>query len=161
MTVGLALLSRMSPHSPYLQQACGMVLLGAGIGSVVQVVILTAQNSVRAGDLGVATSTVTFFRSMGASAGVAVFGAIFAARLADGLASGPAVQLPDGVGGLTPAEIGRLGPAPRERLVSAFADALGLVYEWALPVVVVGILLALCIREVPLRVKSAPAPIAD
>jgi hypothetical protein len=139
-----------------------MVLLGAGIGSVVQVLILSAQNSVRPADLGVATSTATFFRSLGASAGVAVFGAIFTARLDEGLGRGPRTPLlPEGLGGLTPGKMRDLDPVVREHLVTSFADALRAVYAWALPAVALAVVLALCLREVPLRVRTAPAPITD
>ncbi len=161
MTAGLALLSQMSPTTPYGLQAGGMVLLGAGIGSVVQVLVLTAQNSVPPGDLGVATSTTTFFRSLGASAGVAVFGAVFSTRLAAALGGPGASPLPDGVGGLKPAEIRALDPAVRRKLVTSFAEALGAVYAWALPVVGLSVVLALCLRQVPLRVRAAAAPITE
>jgi EmrB/QacA subfamily drug resistance transporter len=161
MTAGLLLLSRMTPASPYAMQAAGMALLGLGIGSVVQVLILVGQNSVRPDDLGVATSTMTFSRSMGASAGVAVFGAIFTARLADGIGSGTTVASPGGVGGLTPAAIHSLDPAARERLVSAFAGALHLVYLCAVPVVVLAVVLTLFLRDVPLRVRVASVPITE
>jgi hypothetical protein len=161
MTAGLALLSQMSPTTPYVLQAGGMVLLGAGIGSVVQVLVLTAQNSVPPGDLGVATSTTTFFRSLGASAGVAVFGAVFSTRLAAALGGSGSQLLPDGVGGLKPAEIEALDPAVRRRLVTSFADALGAVYAWALPVVGLAVVLALCLRQVPLRVRATTAPITE
>jgi EmrB/QacA subfamily drug resistance transporter len=161
MTLGLVLLSRMTPDTRYTLQAAGMVLLGVGIGATVQVTILTAQNSVPPGDLGVATSTVTFFRSMGASAGVAVFGALFSARLADGLHARSAVRLPDGVGGLTPKEIAALDPTTRHLLVSSFANALGVVFMWAVPVVVLAVVLSLFLREVPLRVRAAPSPITE
>jgi hypothetical protein len=142
-------------------QAVGMALLGAGIGSTVQVTMLAAQNSVPSGDLGVATSTVTFFRSMGATVGVAVFGALFSARLAEGLGARSAVRLPDDVGGLTPGEIAALDPPARHLLVSTFADSLGLVFRWAVPVVALAVIVALCLREVPLRVRASRAPITE
>jgi hypothetical protein len=180
MVLGLVLLARMTPHSGYALQAAGMALLGIGIGSVVQVLILTAQNSVTAQDLGVATSTATFFRSLGASAGVATFGAVFTSGLAARLGNSPAAPPPTGVGrgaaagtgagtgagtrglgGLTPSEIRALAPATRDHVVTAFSDALHLVYLAAVPVALVALLLAFAIREVPLRVRTTPAPITE
>ena len=161
LIVGLALLSRMTPHSPYLLQASGMALLGVGIGSVVQVLILTAQNSVPTADLGVATSTATFFRSMGASAGVAVFGALFSSGLASRLGASAGASLPDGISRLTPSGIGKLDPVTHRRLVSAFAGSLHVVYISAVPVAAAALLLALAIHEVPLRVRATATPIAE
>ena len=65
-----------------------MVVLGAGIGMVMQVLVLATQNEAPVADLGVATSTVTFFRAVGGSVGVALFGALFNSRLTDLLAGG-------------------------------------------------------------------------
>ena len=161
MITGLLFLTRMSWHSPYAVQAIGMALLGVGIGSVVQVLILTAQNSVRSDDLGVATATATFFRSMGASAGVAVYGAVFAGELTSRLGASVRQTLPNGVGGLTPAQIHALDPATRQRLVTAFATALHVVYLSAVPVAVAALLLALAIREEPLRVQATASPITE
>ena len=160
LIVGLVLLSRMTPDSAYVLQAVGMALLGIGIGSVVQILILTAQNSVPTADLGVATSTATFFRTMGASAGVAVFGAMFSSGLATRLGASVHAALPNGIGRLTPSAIGKLDPETHRRLISAFAGSLHVVYVSAVPVAATALVLALAIREVPLRVR-ATTPIAE
>src|SRR5207302_3050325 len=78
MAVGLFLLSRLSPTTGTVQASLAMLVLGLGIGSVIQVLVIAIQNAVDYEDLGTATSGVTFFRSIGGSFGVAVFGAIFA-----------------------------------------------------------------------------------
>ena len=66
-----------------------MLVVGVGIGLVMQVLVLVVQNDVPPGQIGVATSTATFFRSVGGAFGVAIFGSIFATRLADQLAQFP------------------------------------------------------------------------
>ena len=64
-----------------------MLILGLGLGMVMQVLVLAAQNAVPYRLLGVATSGSTLFRQIGGSIGVSLFGAIFSNRLADELAS--------------------------------------------------------------------------
>ena len=81
-TVGLFLLSRLEVDTPPWLASVYMLVLGVGIGLVMQVIVLVVQNDAPPRDIGVATSTATFFRSMGGSLGVALFGAIFASRLA-------------------------------------------------------------------------------
>jgi EmrB/QacA subfamily drug resistance transporter len=87
MAVGLALLSRLRVDTPTLVTGAYMLVLGLGLGLVIQVLVLAAQNSVDYKDLGVASSGSTLFRQVGGSIGVAIFGAIFANRLAHDLAA--------------------------------------------------------------------------
>src|SRR5690606_17743908 len=75
--VGMLLLSRLQPDTSRLASSLYMAVLGVGIGMVMQTLILAAQNAVDVRDMGVVSSTTTFFRSMGGSFGVAIFGAIF------------------------------------------------------------------------------------
>ncbi len=82
---GLLLLSTMDAGTPRLESGIYMTTLGIGLGLSMQVLILATQNSVKVSDLGVATSSVNFFRSVGGSVGVALFGALFNARLSSGL----------------------------------------------------------------------------
>src|SRR5665647_567831 len=81
-TVGIVLLSRLGPSTSSLRLSLDMVVLGAGMGMVMQVLVLAVQNAVEYRDLGVATSSSTFFRSMGSVFGLAIFGTIFANKLA-------------------------------------------------------------------------------
>ena len=76
-TLGLYLLSTMAPAHRRVE-ALYMVILGAGLGGVMQVLVIIVQNAVPHSELGVATSGATFFRSIGGSFGTAIFGAIFA-----------------------------------------------------------------------------------
>jgi hypothetical protein len=86
MAVGFVLLSRMGPDTSTLEQSLYLVVLGAGIGMCMQVLVLIVQNTVDFADLGVATSGVTFFRTIGSSFGAAVFGSLFSNFLSDPLA---------------------------------------------------------------------------
>ena len=80
-TLGMFLLSRLEVDTAPWLASVYMLVVGVGIGLVMQVLVLVVQNDAPPRDIGVATSTATFFRSMGGSLGVALFGAIFAARL--------------------------------------------------------------------------------
>src|SRR5690606_26789133 len=133
-----------------------------GLGLVMQVLVLIVQNAVSYEDLGVATSGATFFRSIGASFGVAVFGTIFAARLGDELAAAfRGARLPPGV---TPAAleadprgIDALPAALRPDAVHAYAVAITDVFLYAVPVALAGFVLAWFLREDRLR-ASVTAP---
>jgi EmrB/QacA subfamily drug resistance transporter len=85
-TVGMWLLSTMTPTTSRATSTAYMIVVGIGIGLVMQVVIMATQNAVNRRDLGTATGTVSFFRSVGGSFGVAIFGAIFTSRLTGELA---------------------------------------------------------------------------
>jgi hypothetical protein len=103
-----------------------MVVLGLGIGCVMQVLVVAVQNAVPQSQLGTATSSSTFFRSIGGAFGVAVFGAIFATRLADRLKLLPhavTARLGGGVH-LNPEQAKHLPPAVHEDFLNAFAHSL-------------------------------------
>ena len=74
-TLGIWLLSHLSLDTPYWQIALAMLILGAGLGNVMQVLIIAVQNAVNPNEIGVATSGSTFFRSIGGTFGTAIFGA--------------------------------------------------------------------------------------
>jgi EmrB/QacA subfamily drug resistance transporter len=153
--VGAFLLSRMDVNTSRLMTSIFMVILGAGIGMVMQVLLLAVQNSVPHADLGVATSAVNFFRQMGATLGVAVFGAIFSSRLAAELAS----KLPPGaVRGINPTrlangpeQIKALPPALHDIVVNALSHSLQIVFLCGVPVLLLGFGLSWLLRQIPLR----------
>jgi EmrB/QacA subfamily drug resistance transporter len=149
-TVGMYLLSTLDTGSSRLESSAYMVLLGAGIGMTIQVLVLAVQNEAPVEDLGVATSTVTFFRTVGGSVGVALFGALFSSRLGD-LLSGSTSD------GLTPETIGQLPQAQQAQMAGAFADSITMVFRYAVPLLVVGFLLSLLLKNMPLRATSASA----
>jgi EmrB/QacA subfamily drug resistance transporter len=151
MAVGFVLLSRMGPDTSTLLQSLYLVVLGAGIGMSMQVLVLIVQNTVDFADLGVATSGVTFFRTIGSSFGAAVFGSLFNnflhGRLADAIAQSgappEAAQSPDA--------LHKLSPEMAAPIAAAYADSLDQVFLFAAPVAVVGFVLALMLKQVPLR----------
>ncbi len=155
MAVAFLLLSGMDATTPTWQQSLYLFALGAGIGLCMQVLVLVVQNTSSFADLGVATSGVTFFRTIGSSFGAAIFGSLFANFLTSNLgqalvASGAppsAAQSPKALHAL-PAEVA----AP---IVDAYAHALGTVFLCAMPVAVVGFIVSLFLKEIPLREMDA------
>jgi EmrB/QacA subfamily drug resistance transporter len=132
-------------------------LLGAGLGLIMQNVVLAAQNAVAAREIGTATATNNYFREVGATLGVAVFGTLFTTRLADSLGSALAgngeqavqagITSPDT---LVPAAVEAAGEPLRSAIVDAYAGALAPVFWYLVPILVVAFLLSLVLREVPL-----------
>uniref|UniRef100_A0AAU3H2A1 MDR family MFS transporter n=1 Tax=Streptomyces sp. NBC_01401 TaxID=2903854 RepID=A0AAU3H2A1_9ACTN len=162
--IGLLLLHTLSESSSTWTMSLCFFVFGAGLGLVMQVLVLIVQNSVGYEDLGVATSGATFFRSIGASFGVAVFGTIFTNRLTgklDEALSGR--SLPPGVDSGTlaadPRALGRLPASLRPSVLSAYSTSITDVFLYAAPVVLVAFVLAWFLKEEPLRGSvTAPDP---
>jgi hypothetical protein len=136
-----------------------MLVVGIGIGLVMQVLVLVVQNDARPAEIGVATSTATFFRSVGGSFGVAIFGTIFASRLADQLRHLPrsvTERLGSGVH-LNPEQARHLPPAVHADFLQAFAHALHGVFLWGMAMAAVPFVLSWLLREVPLRTTIGPS----
>ena len=125
-----------------------MVALGVGIGLCLQTMILAVQNAVQLAELGVATSAVSFFRSMGGSVGVALFGALFNNLLVRMIGAEAAAG---GRSSFTPAALAQLPEADRVRFIANFADSLTTVFLYATPLMVLAFLLTWLMHEVPLR----------
>ncbi|WP_328356578.1 MFS transporter [Mycobacterium sp. NBC_00419] len=151
MAVAFVLLSQMNAATPIWRQSLYLFILGTGIGLCMQVLVLTVQNTVNFTDLGVATSGVTFFRTIGSSFGAAIFGSLFANFLQDRI--GPALLLsgapPEAA--QSPQALHRLPAQMAAPIIEAYADSLGTVFLCAAPVAAVGFVLALFLKEVPLR----------
>jgi MFS family permease len=150
-TIGLFLLSRLEVDTPPWLASVYMLVLGVGIGLVMQVLVLVVQNDAPARSIGVATSTATFFRSMGGSLGVAVFGAIFASRLAHELAAIPGAGGLSGGANIRPDQVHALPPAVRHDFLLAFVDALQPVFLVGAAITSVAFILAWMLKEKPLR----------
>lgn len=148
-TIALFLLSTMGTGTEQSTVTVYMVLLGAGMGLTMQVLILATQNSVPLGDLGAATSSVNFFRSMGGSIGVAVFGAVFNSGLSSRLAD-QTIVIGEG-SGFTPSTITALPSPGRENAVNAFAESLTTVFLYASVLMLIGFFVTLALEEQPLR----------
>ncbi|MGW4896991.1 MFS transporter [Kitasatospora sp. NPDC004240] len=155
-TLGLWLLSLMDEHTSTFVMSCYFLVFGLGIGLVMQVLVLIVQNSVGYRDLGVATAGATFFRSIGASFGVSVFGTVFASGLKDRLAADLAgVPLPPGFDPAAvtsdPRVIGTLPPDVQAGIYQAYAESITRVFLYAVPVALVAFVLSLFLREQKLR----------
>jgi EmrB/QacA subfamily drug resistance transporter len=152
MAVGFYLLSRLDEHTSVLISSLTMVVVGLGIGLSMQVLTLVVQSTASYQDLGVATSGVTFFRTMGSAFGTAVFGALYAnflsPRLGAALQQSPQVT-PAAIS--SPMALHRLPKGDITHVVHAYASALDNVFIWAVPVAVAGLLLAVMLKQVPLR----------
>jgi EmrB/QacA subfamily drug resistance transporter len=146
MTVGIFLLSRLDAASSQLESGFFMLLTGVGLGFTMQVIVLATQNEVPASDLGIATSAVNFFRAIGGSVGVALVGALFTSRLASAVAG-----IVPGQTALDPTRVAALPPEVHAPYVSGFAHALAGTFLFVVPLMAGSILLALALREKPLR----------
>jgi EmrB/QacA subfamily drug resistance transporter len=155
MGLGMYLLTNLGIATTRGTSALFYVVLGLGMGFLMQMVSLIAQNSVEQKDMGVASSARMFFQQIGGSLGVAAFGAIFARRLTESLASS-GVHVGASGGQLNPATVNSLPAAIRHDVFFAIAHAVQSVFIWALPASVGIFLLALFIKEVPLRGRAAP-----
>jgi EmrB/QacA subfamily drug resistance transporter len=158
-TVGMFLLSRLQVETPPWVASVYMLVVGVGIGLTMQVLVLAVQNCAPPKDIGVATSAATFFRSMGGSLGVALFGAIFASRLASELAKFPPEIASRFSGGLniSPDQVHGLPAQARDDFLHAFVAALGPVFLVGAVLTAVAFLLTWALKEVPLRGAPPPA----
>jgi len=163
MTVGLYLLSHLGVTTSVWLSSLYMLVLGAGIGASLQVLVVAVQNAVSYADLGAATGGTTFFRSIGGSFGTATFGAVFSNVLAGDLAAAlHGLRLPPGVtaaSGASPALLDRLPAAVHAGYVSGYATALQTVFLVAVPFGVLAFALSWTLKDVPLRTSTgAPDP---
>ncbi|MER6346982.1 MDR family MFS transporter [Streptomyces sp. NPDC001595] len=159
MGLGLFLMSLMGPSTGVWRESLYMFVLGTGIGLCMQVLTIAVQNTVEYADLGTATSGVTFFRTLGSSFGTAVFGTIYANTLEPNLRDGVAAAVRTGGGdpsvvaraATSPDGLHELPSAVGAPIVDAYADTLQTVFLWTVPIVAVGFVVALFLKEVPLR----------
>jgi EmrB/QacA subfamily drug resistance transporter len=165
MTLGLYLLSLLTPTTGGLPSSLYMFVLGVGIGATMQVLVIAVQNAVDYADLGAGTSGATFFRSIGASFGTAVFGAIFDNVLPGNIATAlKGLRLPPGMSvtsGASPAALARL-PAPiHAAFVAGYSASIRTVFLAAVPVGVLAFALTWTLKELPLRTTTRAVDPAD
>ena len=158
MTLAFVLLSRMEPDTSTLRQSLYLFVLGAGIGLCMQVLVLIVQNTVSFSDLGVATSGVTFFRTIGSSFGAAIFGSLFTNFLTDRIGPALAISGAPAEAARSPKALHQLTADMAAPIVTAYSDALAKVFLCAAPVALLGFVVALFLREVPLRQPEAMSP---
>src|SRR5205085_2010650 len=132
-------------------------VLGAGLGLIMQNVVLAAQNAVPAEQIGTATSTNNYFREVGATLGVAIFGTLFTSRLADNLGSALAGHAQQAVqAGITspeslvPSAVKAAAEPLRTAIIDAYANSLAPVFWYLVPILAVALVLALFLKEIPL-----------
>ncbi|MGO1383377.1 MAG: MDR family MFS transporter [Arachnia sp.] len=161
MFAGVWLMTRLDADSSQLQLSVAMVVLGIGLGASMQQYTLVVQNAVAKRDLGIATASTQFFRNVGATVGIAVFGSLMTGGLSraiiDRLPPGVAEEMGEsvssvGVGDvLDPSATAGLPPVVADAIRSGLADRLHIVFLAILPILVVAFFATLAIRAIPLR----------
>jgi len=162
MTTGLITMTLVGQSTPYAEMAVFMAIFGAGMGMVMQNVILATQNAVDYSVMGTATSGIMFFRSLGAVFGTAMFGAIFVNRINAWLPRLLPLQaraefhIHASASGLnvTPASVRRLPLEVQHAITGAVVHAIHTVFVVAVPFAAVSIVFAVRLRELPLRATS-------
>ncbi|MCD2197867.1 MFS transporter [Actinomycetospora endophytica] len=145
----------MGADTPYWELAVAMVMVGVGVGSTQQNLVLAVQNQVALRDMGAASSTVAFFRSLGGAAGVAALGALLSSHVSTAITSGlTAAGIPASAtsssGGSIP-NLATLPAAIRTVVENAYGSSVALMFLVAAPLALIALLAILFLREVPLR----------
>jgi len=167
MTIGILLMVTLTRETPFWQLSIFAILVGAGLGLSMQTIVIALQNAVDFKDMGVATSSNTFFRSLGSVFGTALFGSILTNRVTHYLQSGfteLAATNPDAVSGFDPEKLQQLSTNTsvlkelpvlvQNTALDAFVNSFHIVFLAAAPVTALGIILALMLREAPLRTNK-------
>jgi predicted MFS family arabinose efflux permease len=160
-TIGMFMLSKCGVDTDLWFLWLSAFVLGAGLGGVMQVLVIAVQNNVDPKQLGAATSTSTFFRSIGGSFGTAVFGAVWTAQLAAELATNLPAGLADqlsAAGHSVSASMGNIAdlPAPiHDAVVLSFANSIDRTFLLAVPVMLVAFVLSFFLKEVPLKTRPS------
>jgi len=151
MPIGIWLMSTLEASTPVWVLCAYLALLGAGMGLVMQNLVLAVQNAFPQKEVGTATSSNNFFREIGATMGVAVVGALFTNRLTDALAGIGTDFGGAGAESITPAIVRSLPAELRDQVVNAYADSLLPIFLGLVPVILAGTVLALFLPNRKLR----------
>ena len=168
MTLGLLLMSTLNETTSFGVLSIYAILVGAGLGLSMQTIVIALQNSVDFQDMGIATSSNTFFRSLGGAFGTAIFGTIFSNRIAyylqDNIASLQSTD-PQSLVGFDPAKLEQittntsiittLPPTIRDTVLHSFAQTFHVVFLAAAPITFIGFVLAFFLKEKPLQSSTA------
>jgi EmrB/QacA subfamily drug resistance transporter len=168
MTFGLILMSTLNETTSFGVLSIYAILVGAGLGLSMQTIVIALQNSVDFQDMGIATSSNTFFRSLGGAFGTAIFGTIFSNRIAyylqDNIATLQSTD-PQSLAGFDPAKleqittntsiISTLPPTIRDTVLHSFAQTFHVVFLAAAPITFIGFVLAFFLKEKPLQSSTA------
>jgi MFS family permease len=154
LVAGFAALSVIDHETPLWYVGAGMALVGVGVGMSMQNLVLSVQNTVALKDIGAASSTVAFFRSLGGTIGVSVLGAVLAHRVTDSITSQlAAAGMPastDG-GGTSSLNLAELPAAVQHIVRAAYGDATGHIFLISAGIAVVGVVAALLLKPITLR----------
>ncbi len=154
-SVGFVALARLGAHSSFGFAAMGMFIVGLGLGLVMQVLIVAVQNSVPHSQLGTATATATFFRTIGGAFGVAILGAVFNTELLSHLRATMPAALLKRIGGgdisENPGQISHLPLTERTLIINAFSHTLQTVFIVSIPITVAAFVASWFMKEIPLR----------
>ena len=154
--IAMLLFTTLTADTPLAMICVFLFVFGAGLGLIMQVVVLVVQNSVDAANVGTATSTNNYFREVGAALGVAVFGAMFTSRLTSNLttvftdAGASPSDASSATATLDPAALNELPDAIRRLVVEAYADSLAPVFAYLVPFIAVALVLALFLPQIAL-----------
>src|SRR6202167_3853050 len=148
---GLYLLSLMDARTSVWVKSLFLLVLGAGIGLIMQILTLVVQNTVSYSDLGTATSGVTFFRTLGGSFGASIMGSIFSNGLKGRLTTALVAARVPPADVASPELAHKLPVQARDPIITAYAQSLQHVFLFAVPIAVVGFLLALVLPQVAMR----------
>ena len=168
MTFGLILMSTLNETTSFGVLSIYAILVGAGLGLSMQTIVIALQNSVDFQDMGIATSSNTFFRSLGGAFGTAIFGTIFSNRIAyylqDNIATLQSTD-PQSLAGFDPAKLEQittntsiittLPPTIRDTVLHSFAQTFHVVFLAAAPITFIGFVLAFFLKEKPLQSSTA------
>jgi EmrB/QacA subfamily drug resistance transporter len=154
--VAMLWMTTLAASTPIWEICLQLFVFGAGLGLIMQVIVMVVQNAVPPTAVGTATSTNNYFREVGAALGVAVFGTIFTSRLSESLSStfsaygaSPA-DAARSTASLDPQLLSSLPAQLRDAVVNAYADSLAPVFWYLIPFLVIAFLLALTLKEIPL-----------
>jgi len=154
MALGILAMTRLQIDTPYWELSIYAIMVGAGLGLSMQTIVIALQNAVEFKDMGVATSSNTFFRSLGSVFGTAIFGTILTNRLGHYLLGAGFNESDVAKIQSNTAAIGSLPAEGRMTALNAFVDSFHVVFLVAAPIVGIGLLFALALRETPLRTNA-------
>jgi EmrB/QacA subfamily drug resistance transporter len=154
LVVGFAMLGTIDHQTSLVFVGAAMLLVGIGVGMSMQNLVLAVQNTVRLRDIGAASSSVAFFRSLGGAVGVSVLGAILARRVTDQIThdlAAAGVRPPSGGGSESDLNITALPDAMQHIVRAAYGDATGHIFLISAGIAVVGLIAAAFLKPVTLR----------
>ena len=170
MTAALLLMGTLTETTPYWRLSIFAILLGAGLGMCLQNLVIALQNALEIRDMGIGTSLNTFWRSIGGTLGVAIFGSIYASKLSHYMGANIqklAATNPMAMQGATPASLQQLQnnpamaakftPALRATVNHSYVQAFHIVFFSAAPVTLIGVVIALMLKATPLKTGAQHA----